>query len=121
MAMGEVKVRCRKCGKPAAANELVLDNDYKMMICRDCVKEKRRKAGAEEAAKKPEKPAGWDKEDEYLAKVSSFKQLSTVQAMQRLSDTKIKVACSKCSYQFNYDSERKYPKYCPTCGREVVL
>ncbi len=39
----DIKVKCRRCSKIARPNELVLDPDYKMMVCPLCVKEKKNK------------------------------------------------------------------------------
>ena len=36
-----IKVTCKQCGKQANANEFVLDYYYKMMVCPNCVKERR--------------------------------------------------------------------------------
>ena len=121
MAIGDVKVRCRKCGKPADASEMTLDNELRMMICRECVKDKRRKSGIIEEKKQPEKPAGWDKEDEYLSKVSAFKPMATAQVMQRVDDQKVRVVCGKCKFAFNFNTEKKIPRYCPSCSREVIV
>ena len=121
MAIGDVKVRCRKCGKPADASEMTLDNELRMMICRECVKDKRRKSGAFAEEKKPEKPAGWDKEDDYLSRVGVFKAAATGQVVQNVGGDKVRVICHKCKFAFNYNKEKKIPRFCPNCGREVIV
>lgn len=43
MTNGDIKVLCRKCGKPSPSGSFVLDPDYKMVVCQQCVKDKKAK------------------------------------------------------------------------------
>ena len=70
---GGVKAACKRCGRQDDSTTFVLDQVYKMMVCRDCVKERKEKENMskekEEALKtQPQKPAGWDSDDEYIEK-----------------------------------------------------
>ena len=40
---GGVKAACKRCGKYDDSTTFVLDQVYKMMVCRDCVKERKEK------------------------------------------------------------------------------
>ena len=74
----EIKVKCKRCGRQAKTEDFILDPDFKMMVCPLCIKEKRmreevyselakkRGKGGVEEEELEKKPAGWDKEDEYL-------------------------------------------------------
>ena len=116
-----VRAKYKRCGKQDDSTTFVLDPVYKMMVCRDCVKERKEKENMakekEEAFKiEEQKPAGWDSDDEYIAKKYSMKKADELQ-IQRINSTKIKYTCQKCKYTFVYDGERKTPKSCPYCGK----
>jgi len=36
-----IMVKCKNCGASVGSNELVLDLDYEMMVCPECVKQKK--------------------------------------------------------------------------------
>ncbi len=123
-----VSAVCKRCGKSAKSNEFVLDNEYRMMVCPACIKEKREKfrnaqkqaqeqvekAKVQEEMKK--KPAGWDPEDEYLEKF--YKKQEKIK-VERISDDKVKIPCSKCQYKFAYSISKETPKICPFCSTPV--
>lgn len=118
-----VKAKCKRCGKHDDSTTFVLDPVYKIMVCRDCVKERKEKENMakekEEALKlEPQKPAGWDSDDEYIAKKYSMKKADEPQ-VQRINSTKIKYTCQKCKYAFVYDEERETPRICHYCGKSV--
>ncbi len=132
----EIKVKCKRCQRLAKAEDFVLDPVYEMIVCPECIRERRNrdrvqaelkaqkdekqkeKAAADAKAAKEQKPAGWDMEDEYLEKAFRSKQKSTV-AVQPVSDTKVKYKCPKCGYQFDYDTEKRRPARCPYCSSEI--
>ncbi len=120
---GGVKAKCKRCGRQEDAATFVLDSVYKIMVCRDCVKERKEKENMakekEEALKiEEQKPAGWDSDDEYIEKKYSIKKADEPQ-IQRINSTKVKYTCQKCGYTFVYDEEREAPKICPYCGKSV--
>ena len=120
---GGVKAKCKICGRMEDSTTFVLDQVYKVMVCRDCVKERKEKENAakekEEALKtEPQKPAGWDSDDEYIAKKYIMKKADEPE-IQRINSTRIKYTCKKCKYTFVYDEERETPKICPYCGKAV--
>jgi predicted Zn-ribbon and HTH transcriptional regulator len=136
-----VKVKCNRCGKDVYSDEFILDPDYKMMVCQACVREKRtrrevwdevnkQKADAKrqkqlEAGQNPDeeseepKPAGWDKEDEILEKLSKQKQ--------RFKDSYVanvvspgKAKCKRCGFVFKYNEDINKPSACPYCAHPVM-
>ncbi len=128
--MPSVSVKCRQCGRQARAEEFVLDVDYRMMVCPQCIKEKRMKKEVyNELAKKKtiraeqgeagqEKPAGWDFEDAYLEQAYKSKVKNAVKAIN-VGAGKVKYKCPKCGYEFIYDLERKNPGRCSYCGENI--
>ena len=110
----EIKVKCKRCGKLTNSKDFVLDPDYKMMVCPQCIKEKQmKKEGKVEA-----KPAGWDKEDEYLEKSQRARMKETV-IVRKVGDSRVKYKCPKCNYQFLYDMDKKTPTVCPYCSSNI--
>jgi len=137
MAFGNdrIKVKCNKCGGEMFSDEFVLDPDYKMVVCRNCIRDKRKRQevwaevgkqrearlNAEnqegEEAKKP-KPAGWDKDDELLDRLVKQKQrVKETSGFKELANGKVK--CAKCGYAFKYDAENHRPMNCPYCFNPV--
>jgi len=123
----EIKVKCKRCGKLTNSKDFVLDPDYKMMVCPQCIKEKQMKKEVySELAKEKEKkegkveakPAGWDKEDEYLEKTQRARMKETV-IVRKVGDSRVKYKCPKCNYQFLYDMEKKTPTVCPYCSSNI--
>jgi DNA-directed RNA polymerase subunit RPC12/RpoP len=128
----QVSAKCKRCGKTAPSTSFVLDPDYKLMVCPQCIKEKKeaervrrelekKKTEKQELAAKetPEKPKGWDSEDEYLERHS--KKIETVNvAAERIDNTKIRCTCPSCKYAFVYDTAKKHPKACPYCNAQVL-
>ncbi len=80
------------------------------------------KSSSSEAPKKAApRPAGWDKEDEYLDKITRMRA-ATEPAMQfeRIPGTDAyKCTCQKCKYQFRFDPLKQLPRTCPYCNLEV--
>jgi len=128
MDQDSIPVKCKKCGRFARADEFILDLDYKMMVCQQCVKEKRmkhevhselakQKEQTKEDTKEP-KPAGWDHEDEYLSRNYKTKMMDSVKVV-RIDAQRVKYKCPKCGYTFTYDVERSTPGRCPYCGEDI--
>jgi DNA-directed RNA polymerase subunit RPC12/RpoP len=130
MMNNEVKAACKRCGRSAPASQFILDPIYGMMVCPFCLKERKSKAAASmirqdrqnaEAKKEEEaknKPAGWDKEDEYLERAYAKKKQSQI-AVEKIDANHFNYTCPKCKYRFVYDSERKHPKVCPYCNGQI--
>ena len=124
----EVSATCRKCGRTAPASSFILDVEYKMMICPQCLKERRTKEQVykelkeekETETQEPQKPVGWDKEDEYLERAFKQKEKQN-KHYQRVGDGKINYSCLKCKYKFIYDEDNKHPRTCPYCGTEIFV
>ena len=128
-----IKVKCNKCGGEMFSDEFVIDPDYKMAVCRNCIRDKRKRqdvwaevgkqreakiAQEAEDAKKPPKPAGWDKDDELLDRLVKQKErVKERMVFKELPNGKIK--CAKCGYAFKYDSANSTPMNCPYCFNPV--
>jgi rubrerythrin len=120
-----IHVKCKRCGKPSPAQEFILDPVYRMMVCRNCVKERQMKDNPafkqQEAAKKAEeksRPAGYDNEDAMLEKAARMRQAQAAN-VQKLSGDSAKYTCQKCTYRFVIHLDRGYPRLCPQCGTPV--
>jgi len=119
----EIRATCKRCGKQAPVDEFVLDKDYKMMVCQACVKEKTQKTAKipddevqiEEVEKKP---AGWDKEDEYLERSYNLRQ-KTMPKIEKIDSDTIRYTCQKCGFKFVYQLLKQSPSSCPYCGTPI--
>jgi Zn finger protein HypA/HybF involved in hydrogenase expression len=117
-----VKVTCKKCGTLVPADQFRLHYEYKMMVCPSCYtgKNKVKEDAVKNVPAEPPKPAGWDKEDEYLEKASKQRKEETTNVFSRLPGTDlVKCRCPKCKYVFKYDPVRKSPSTCPYCNGEI--
>ena len=126
-----VKVKCKKCGREAKSDEFTLDPVYKMMVCRDCVKERRMsefsakknqqrevQKAAVEAQIKKERPAGWDAEDAEIERAYKNKQANTPHVV-RVDEERVKYTCKKCKYEFVFNLLKRVPGRCPYCGASI--
>ncbi|MFH0870849.1 MAG: hypothetical protein V1866_07395 [archaeon] len=128
--IGPIKAKCKKCGKDVKSDEFVLDPVYKMMVCRDCVKERRmnelaasNRAKQEtkkvemEAQQKRERPAGWDPSEAEIERSYAAKQ-SQRSKIERIDSETIKYTCPKCKYEFVINIAKKASR-CPYCGTPI--
>jgi rubrerythrin len=121
---GGIKVKCKACGKMADSDEFVLDPGFRMMVCRNCVKERQsreevHKKVKEQKEDQKKKPAGWDAEDEQLERAHRAKAENTVD-VQRIDEQKVKYKCPKCSYEFVVNIVKNSPANCPYCGTGIL-
>lgn len=101
--MEDIMVLCKKCGNKVPASSLKLDIDEKMVICPDCIKNKKiHKEIAQEVYGKPDA------------------QKSTINKPEEERSAKISHKCSSCSYRFRIDTETKKPRNCPYCNARVM-
>ena len=105
MQSDDIMVNCRQCGGQARAGDFVLDPDFKMMVCPECVR--RKGAGQPDQSKQPEppKPPGWDAEDEELERLWKKRPAQRIESGMRLK-------CS-CGYEFVFKGRR----VCPYCDK----
>lgn len=126
-----VKVKCKKCGREFKSDEFVLDPVYKMMVCRECVKERRSKEFAAkknqqreetkiamETQIKKEKPAGWDSEDAEIERAYKAKR-AALPDVEKIDDQRVKYTCKKCKYEFVFNVLTRVPSRCPYCGAGI--
>jgi len=131
--VNSVSAKCRNCGRMAPADKFVLDHVYKMMVCPECVKQRKmqedthRELQQQKILKSMQKeeeknnPPGWDKDDEYLERAHKMKMSEGENAIvERITPDKVKYRCPNCKYIFIYDSARKFPKTCPYCGNDIM-
>lgn len=124
-----VKIKCRKCGRVASADEFVLDPFDRMVVCPLCVKEGKnrtslkKKQEEQEKIKKEEaksKPIGWDHEDDYLERLNKIKQGGPVVEVERIDKERVKYTCFNCKYRFIHNVVTKHPNHCPYCGAAMA-
>ena len=117
-----IKAKCRKCGKEVPVEEFVLDNAYKMMVCKNCSKERYKRESSftnKELKREKPKPAGWDHEDEYLERAYRAKQSGSIGAT-KIDDERVKYICPKCKFSFAYNTVTKRPPKCPFCNSQIA-
>lgn len=100
--MQDVTVPCRKCGNKVPSSSLKLDIDEKMVICPDCIKNKK-------IHKEIEKEIFHKEEDGQLIKPVTEEK-----------PTKIAHKCTSCGYKFMINIEAKTPRTCPYCNARVM-
>jgi len=104
--MYDAIVPCKKCSNKVPASSLKMDIDLKMMVCPECVKNKKiHKEIEQDAFHKGDKP--------------SQIQVSAGQTSEAKPD-KIGHKCSSCSYKFKIDMKTRKPKNCPYCNARVM-
>lgn len=135
MMSDDIKVICKKCGRPSKASEFVLDPDYKMMVCLQCSKERKSSFGKKPSSLNPnqredsainntKRPAGWDEDDEMLEKAARRMATKTEPPKTQyelIDDENIKLTCPKCEYRFTYNTIRMTPNSCPYCGVKLNI
>ncbi|MCX8147016.1 MAG: hypothetical protein N3D84_00955 [Candidatus Woesearchaeota archaeon] len=129
MEIKGVKAVCRNCGRYVNTNDLILDPVFKMMVCKECVKDRKMRESVHKEAREmrlqkkqqgiiqEEKPAGWDYDDEVIEKAYKMKMKTSVK-VEKVGN-KVKYSCPKCKYTFLYDPEKKKPARCPYCASDI--
>jgi len=123
-----VKAKCRVCGAEEDVEMFRLHHDFKQMVCSNCFTgktkrlEEKKKEEAVQHADKPPKPAGWDKDDEYLEKVSRQRQSELQSQFSKIPGSgQVQCKCTHCKYLFKYDPVKKVPRTCPYCDFPVPI
>ena len=94
-------VICKKCGNKAPVSSMKLDLDEKLIICPECIKNKKiHKEIKEEVFHKKEE-----------VKANSLSEEST---------KKVGRKCTSCGYKFMINIETKAPRNCPYCNSRVL-
>ena len=123
-----ISVVCKKCNRPAKADQFILDPVYKMMVCPSCVKDRRdtemiaakkKKTDAVEQEQKKNKPKNWDAEDEYLEKAQA--KAAPKPKVKIIDAEHVKYQCPSCTYKFKYNKVEKKPANCPYCGSGILV
>jgi len=127
-----IGVKCKRCGQTAKSEEFTLDPVYKMMVCPNCVKERKMNAisakkkeqdavkAQQVAEQKKQQPAGWDMEDVEINRAYSNKAAQQP-IIEKIDDERMKYTCKKCKYSFTYYTLQKRPGRCPYCSTPVQM
>jgi Zn finger protein HypA/HybF involved in hydrogenase expression len=122
----DLRIQCGSCKGFAPASQFKLHYKFKKVVCPSCfsgrteTEEKKKAAAAAQAPEQPKKPAGWDKEDEYLERMARIKEKDLSSKIEKIPGTTlVKFNCQKCNYPFKYDPYRKMPKACPYCNIDI--
>ena len=107
----DVKVMCKKCKNKAPASVMKLDLDERMMICPECVKNKKIHREIQEEAFHKEK-----------AKVQQMQQNTATESYEKNEEKSNKVGhkCASCGYKFMINPEMRSPKSCPYCNSKIL-
>ena len=126
--MDDLRIQCGSCNGFAPANQFKLHYKFKKVVCPSCFsgrteQEERKKAAAkaeQTQTLQPKKPAGWDKEDEFLERMARIKENDLKMKVEKIPGTTlVRFNCTKCTYAFKYDPYRKMPKACPYCNGDI--
>ncbi len=121
--MVSIKAKCKVCGNSVPADQFRLHHEHRQMVCPTCFSGKTKPMSAIEnqpKKKEPPKPAGWDKEDEYLERMATQRRLDNQAQFSRIPGThQVHCKCAKCKYSFKYDPFRKMPRTCPYCNTDI--
>ncbi|MEW5896674.1 MAG: hypothetical protein AB1668_03210 [Nanoarchaeota archaeon] len=119
--MNPIKVVCKNCGRQAPADTFKLHYKYKMMVCPECFsgKTEQKKEQMKKEQAQPQKPAGWDKEDEYLERMVAVKKREEPQFSRIPGTDQIKLVCVHCKYSFKYNPVKNMPGACPYCNGSI--
>jgi len=99
--IADVMVPCKKCDNKVPSSSLKLDIDLKMVVCPDCIKNKKiHKEIEKDVFHKQEPDANSTAVDEISSRVSH--------------------KCTSCGYKFKIDPETNKPKNCPYCNARVM-
>ncbi len=116
-----VKAKCKNCGCEAPTDSFKLHYELRQMVCEKCFKNPKKEEPSVVLKKEaPEKPPGWDAEDEYLEKATRMKKEQNQVQFARIPGTNnVKCTCFNCKYEFRYDPFRKQPRSCPYCDSDI--
>lgn len=116
------KAKCKNCGNEAPPEQFKLHHQLRMMVCPTCYtgKSKPKESAPESKPAEPPRPAGWDKEDEYLERMSRIKRQQSQSVFNKIEGTDtVKCTCPACKYSFRFNTEKGTPRVCPYCDSEV--
>ncbi|MBI2662137.1 hypothetical protein HYX11_01620 [Candidatus Woesearchaeota archaeon] len=120
-----VKAQCKTCGNYYPAEQFKLHYALKQMVCPACYTGKSQSKGLKNEVQKeevqaPPKPAGWDKDDEYLERITRMRKDSVKGIFVRIPGSDLlKCSCPRCAYSYKYDHYRHTPTTCPYCNAPV--
>jgi DNA-directed RNA polymerase subunit RPC12/RpoP len=114
--MDDIMVICKKCGNKAPVSQMKMDYDEKLVICPECIKNKK-------IHKEIEKEV-FHKGEEDPAKTEKIQSSGLVFAKkpetQEQPSSKMAHKCTSCGYKFKIDPETRTPKYCPYCNSKIM-
>lgn len=107
------------------SDEFVIDPDYQMAVCPNCVREKNQRkevwkeVADEKEKEEPPKPPGWDEDDELIERLHRQKQKDKSEGFGFKDVGFGKIKCSKCGYAFKYSVDMHKPDSCPYCFNPI--
>ena len=110
--MQDVMVSCKKCGNKAPASSLKLDLDLKMVVCSDCIKNKKIHKEIEDEV--------FHKENLSIKPLNNQAQVHQSNQIQEPKSSKVGHKCTSCGYKFMINIDPKTPKNCPYCNSRVM-
>lgn len=119
--MDNITAICKICNNSAQADKFKLHHEYKRMVCPNCFSGKTQYIKDKDKKKEESsKPLGWDKEDEYLEKITRIKEINAKPEFKKIPGTnQVKCTCHNCKFSFKYDPFRKSPRTCPYCNGDI--
>lgn len=121
IVVGMVMVKCRKCGRNSDAEGFVLDSVDKMMICGQCVKDKKVKKVVQRISFLQEPRIGKEKPFDIKKEIKEqiVEPLDDAVSVIKLDAERVKYKCPKCGFGFIYNIVTGRPKNCGYCAETV--
>ncbi|MAE12980.1 hypothetical protein CMO92_00305 [Candidatus Woesearchaeota archaeon] len=121
----QVKVPCKACGNLAPSTEFQLDYHEGKMVCLACY-QKNRKTSIKPSPPPqplPERPPGWDEEDELLEQLNKQKKKTkdSLDFKELPGTDKCIITCGQCTFTFKFNTKQFYPPACPYCRHKIPL
>lgn len=138
-ASGNIRVKCKRCGRLSPANEFVIDHINKVMVCAACAKGAKpatpttlselavrnkptvlkARIPAPSAPIAPAKKVVVDDPEEEKMAAAYNEKKAKLGAYPRIDDEKVRYRCGKCGYQFPYNKVKQTPAKCPYCAYQI--
>ena len=94
-------VICKKCGNRAPSSSMKLDLDEKLIICQECIKNK--------------------KVHKEIKEKIFHQANNNIQEVQQENVKKFAHKCTSCGFKFMINPETKTPRNCPYCNAKVMV
>ena len=109
----EILVRCRQCGKDAKQDEMKLDPDFGMVVCRHCIETKPTQGKSVQPKEEDALSTPRLRDPDFNARIKGMPNVEVI------SEDVVKYQCPDCNYLFKYSLAKQYPNLCPMCGSRI--